>query len=96
MENNVRSGARAPLTSRRAAKDRGTKGIGVRKAGVSARGGTDGRLIQAENDRLYTLLEFSTLLSSTRGIDPLLKILALQTSSLMLAERTSIFIYDPA
>ncbi len=53
-----------------------------------------GLRLRAENELLYTLLEFSKLLTSTRTVDQILEILTVQTSALLGAERTSIFIYD--
>lgn len=45
-------------------------------------------------ERLYTLLQLSTLLSSVHNVDQLLKLLTVQTSLLLGADRTSIFMYD--
>ena len=69
-------------------------GKSVRIGRVSRQAPGNGRLLREENKRLYTLLEFSTLLSSTRGVDQLLKVLAVHTSALLDAERTSVFVYD--
>lgn len=93
MEKNIRAGV-APRRPARSSSGERRKGDRVRRRASTAVLQGNGRELLEENRRLYTLLEFSTLLSSTRGVDQLLKFLAVHTSSLLGAERTSIFIYD--
>ena len=82
------------VRAKRALRSQSAKGEGVSMKGGGGRRAPARQALAEENDRLYTLLELSTLLSSTRGVDQLLKFLAMETSVLLGAERTSIFIYD--
>ncbi len=94
----TRAQGRRPVGGRRRKRASGTKGkriAGSRSAGRRGLPPVHVRL-HIENQRLYTLLELSTLLSSTRNVNQLFKLLAIQTSSLLNAERTSIFVYDAA
>lgn len=93
MEKSIHAGAVSPR-ARRAMRAHGAKGERVRGGRAAGQKTSDSRTVRAENARLYTLLEFSTLLSSTRGVDQLLKVLAVRTSELLDAGRTSIFVYD--
>lgn len=90
------AGKKVSRPKRSAPRRPGTKGKGVRSRGLPAAKDETLRFLQAENDRLFTLLELSSLLSSTRDVDGLFEMLAVQTSVLLGAARTSIFIYDEA
>ncbi|MBI4180271.1 HD domain-containing protein [bacterium] len=83
----------ASLKKRADVRRAGGRSVGRKNAAGASLRLAGGNLL-AENERLYTLLELSTLLSSVHDVDQLLKLLTLQTSILLGAARTSIFLYD--